>query len=140
MREKSSHFTEGTYHHPTFADRSLVHGTIGAWFATASLDFAKYGRDAIIKEFIRLTEETVSWDLFDSLRDSAREIFLSSFRDTPEKVAEMVIQSAANGDYDLNHLHSYVERLNKLKPKILREVAKKYFDPNGFGSVILSPA
>lgn len=140
LREKSSRFTEGTYHHPTFTDRSLVHGTIGAWFATASLDFAKYGRDAIVKEFVRLTEEAVSWDLFDSFRDSAREKFLSSFRDTPEQVADMVIQSAANGDSDLEHLHSYTERLNRLKPSVLREVAKKYFDPNSFASVIISPA
>ncbi|MDO8496791.1 MAG: pitrilysin family protein [bacterium] len=140
LREKGRDFDRGTYHNPAFAERSLVHGNIGAYFATANLDFARYGRDAIIREFLRLREELLSRSFFDGLRDSARERFLENFRDSPTEVAELVIQAAANGDPDLKHLHSYVDRLNDLTTNKLRDVANKYFNPNGFIGVILSPA
>lgn len=140
LREKGKDFDRGTYHNPAFIERSLAHGNIGAYFATANLDFARYGRDAIVREFLRLREELVSRSLFDGLRDSAREKFLENFRDSPAEVVELVIQAAANGDSDLKHLHSYADRLNDLTTNKLREVANKYFNPNGFVGVILSPA
>lgn len=140
LREKGRDFDRGTYHNPSFIERSLVHGNIGAYFATANLDFARYGRDAIVREFLRLREELLSRSLFEGLRDSAREKFLENFRDSPAEVVELVIQAAANGDSDLKHLHSYVDRLNDLTTNKLRDVANKYFNPNGFVGVILSPA
>ena len=54
-------------------------------------------------------------------------------------MAELVIQAAANGDSDLEHLHSYAYRLNTLTANRLCDVANKYFNPNGFVGVILSP-
>lgn len=140
LREKGRNLDRGTYHNPAFTERSLVHGNIGAWFATANLDFARYGRDAIVREFLRLREDLLSRTFFDGLRDSAREKFLENFRDSPAEVAELVIQAAANGDPDLKHFHSYVDRLNDLTAHKLRDAANKYFNPNGFVGVILSPA
>lgn len=139
LREKGTDFCKGTYHNPAFTERTLVHGTIGAWFATANIDFARYGTDAIIREFLKLKEEKVSQALFDGLRDSAREKFLENFRDNPAEIAELVIKAVANGDPALKHFHSYVDRLNRLNPSKLRDVANKYFSPNGFVRVILSP-
>ncbi|MEX2090822.1 MAG: pitrilysin family protein [Candidatus Paceibacterota bacterium] len=140
IREKSRNFKDGTYHNPTFTERSLAHGVIGAWFATASQDFAKYGRDAIVAEFRKLREELVPGEMLDGARDSLREGFFSSFRDTPEEVVEMVIAAASGGDPDLKMLHSYPERLKKLTPIKIREIANNYFDPNGFTAVTISPA
>ena len=139
LREKGTGFYAGTYHNPVFVQRTLVHGNIRAWFATASVDFARYGRDAIIREFLKLREEKVSEALFDGLRDSAREKFFENFRDSPVEVANLVISAVGNGDLDLKHFHTYVDRLNKLTSGRLRDVANKYFNPNGFVGVILSP-
>ncbi|MBI2064970.1 MAG: insulinase family protein, partial [Candidatus Yanofskybacteria bacterium] len=120
LREKGTNFYEGTYHDPAFTNRTLAHGNIGAWFATASVDFARYGRDAIIKELLKLREEKISSVLFDGLRDSAREGFFENFRDNPSEVVELVIKAITNGDPDLKHFHSYVDRLNRLTPSRLR--------------------
>lgn len=140
LREKSHNLTEGNYHNPTFSERSIAHGAVGAWFATASQDFGRYGRDAVVAQFARFREELVSREMFDRARDSLREVFFASFRDSPSDVADRVIAAASNGDPDLNLLHSYPERLNRLTPKRIRDVANKYFDPNGFTSVMISPA
>jgi len=139
LREKGRNLDRGTYHNPSFTDRSLAHGNIGASFATANLDFARYGRDAIVREFLRLREDLLPKVFFEGFRDSAREKFLENFRDSPTEVAELVIQAAANGDSDLEHLHSYAYRLNTLTANRLCDVANKYFNPNGFVGVILSP-
>ncbi len=139
IREKSHNFTEGNYHNPVFSERSLAHGAVGAWFATASLDFSRYGRDAIVSEFTRLREELIPWEKFERARDSLREKFFGKFRDSPEMVADLVIQAAANGDRDLTLLHTYPKRLNSLKPAKVREVANRYFSKNSFVSVTVTP-
>lgn len=139
LREKSKG-NDGTYHNPTFSERTLIHGALGAWFATASTDFALYGRDAIISQFSRFREELVPWELFDDARDSLREKFYKSFSISPGEVVEFVINAATNGDPDLKLLHSYGDRLNVLTPRKVRDIANKYFNPDGFVGVILSPA
>lgn len=140
LREKGSNLVNGCYHNPTFSERSLAHGVVGAWFSTASRDFAQYGRDAIVKEFVRLGEEKIPWDIFDQARDSIREKFLAKFRDSPESVVELVINAASNGDPDLTHLHGYPKRLNNLNPSQVREVARRYFRREGFVSAMITPA
>ena len=140
IRERGHNLTEGTYHNPILIDRTLTNGSVGAWFATASRDFALYGRDAIVKEFTRLREELIPEKMFDDARDSLREKFYSSFRDTPGEVVEKVVAAVSNGDPDLKLLHTYPDRLNALTRSKVRQVANKYFRPNGFVSATVTPA
>ena len=140
LREKSHRLTEGNYHNPIFAERTLTHGAVGAWFATASSDFARYGRDAIVKEFTRLREEPISPSMLDLTRDSLRERYYSAFRDSPGMVVDLVVAAASNGDPDLKLLHTYPDRLNSLTSRKVREIANKYFHPNGFVSATVTPA
>lgn len=140
IRERGHNLTEGTYHNPILIDRSLTNGSVGAWFATASRDFALYGRDAIVKEFTRLREELIPADMFEAARDSLREKFYSSFRDSPGIVVDLVVAAASNGDPDLKLLHTYPDRLNALTRSKVRQVANKYFNPNGFVSATVTPA
>lgn len=139
LREKSSRLTEGCYHNPGFTDRSLAHGTIGAWFGTASLHFARYGSDAIVKEFNRLKEELIPDVEFENKINSQKKIFWGYFRNGSEELARLVFEASVNGDPDLEYLHSYPDRLNKLTPKIVRGVANKYFGFDKFISVMISP-
>lgn len=140
IRERGHDLTEGNYHNPIIVDRTLTHGSVGAWFATASKDFALYGRDAIVREFTRLREELIPEQMFDNARDSLREKFYSNFRDTPGEVVNLVVDAISNGDPDLKHLHSYPDRLNALTRSRVRQVANKYFNPNGFVSATVTPA
>lgn len=140
LREKSSRLTEGCYHNPCFTDRSLTHGTIGAWFATASLNFARYGSDAIVKEFDRLREELIPDVEFEKKQNSEKKLFWDYFRDGSEELAKVVFEAAINGDSGLDHLHSYADRLDSLTPKMVRTIANKYFGFDRFVSVMISPA
>lgn len=140
IRERGHDLTEGNYHNPILIERTLTNGSVGAWFSTASAAFARYGRDAIIKEFTRLREELIPSDMFDAARDSLREKFYSAFRDSPGMVVDLVVAAASNGDPDLKLLHTYPDRLNALTAKKVREVANKYFHLNGFVSAMVTPA
>jgi len=140
LREKNLDPLKGTYRSPGFVDRTFIHGLVGGWFATISKDYAFYGRDQILKEFLRLREEPVTRVELMTVIDSARERFLSKFRDSPQEVADLVIESASNGDQDLKHLHSYPDRLNSVNSRKIIDVANKYFKPYGYACAMLMPA
>ena len=89
---------------------------------------------------MRLREEPVTRVELMTVIDSARERFLSKFRDSPQEVADLVIESASNGDQDLKHLHSYPDRLNSVNSRKIIDVANKYFKPYGYACAMLMPA
>lgn len=140
LRERNQDPQKGVYRSPGFTDRTLVHGVIGGWFATINKDYAFYGRDQVLKEFLKLREELLPRAVVADAVESIREQFLMKFRDSAGEVVDLVIEATCNGDPDLTHLHSYPERLDKITPRKIRDIANKYFKPNGYACAMLSPA
>ena len=140
LREKNIDPRKGVYRSPGYTCRTLTHGEIGVWFTSVDNDYALYGREMALKEFTRFREELVSkLDIEDAI-STARESFFMKFRDSSEQVLDMVIESASRGDPDLTHLHSYPDRLGKITKRTLRNVANKYFKPDGYACAMLKPA
>jgi len=140
LREKNQDFNSGNYRNPAFTERSLVHGLICGSVATINRDFALYARDEIVSQFCSLKEDLLAKDFLEDYKEAAKEAFFSMFRDSAESVVDLVIEATSCGDPDLRHLHTYTERLNRLTPRKIRDVANKYFSKDKFVSVMLSPA
>ena len=140
LRENNKDPKKGVYRSPGFIDRSLVHGTIGAWFSSIDKDYAFYGRDRVLKEFLRLKEELVPGMIVEETVAAKREAFMIKFRNAPEQVIDLVVKATSNGDPDLTHLHSYPDRLHKVTNKTIRKTANKYFKPDSHICVMLMPA
>lgn len=140
LREENKDPNKGVYRSPSFTDRTFIHGVIGAWFSTINRDYAFYGRDRVLKAFLRLREDLLPKVLVDDIVESLREQFLGKFRDSSEQVMDLVIDATSNGDPNLNHLHAYPDRLSRVTPRKIRDVANKYFHPRGYACAMLLPA
>lgn len=140
LREDNQDPNKGVYRSRSFTERTFLHGVIGNWFSTIDKDYARYGQEQTIKEFLRFREELVSKLEVSEAIDALRERFLMQFRDSPEEVVDLVIHAASNNDPDLTRLHAYPDRLSRVTSRKIRDVANKYFSPNGFACAMLSPA
>lgn len=140
LREENRDPKKGIYRSPGFAARTFIHGVVGSSFSTIDKDFALYGRERMLKEFLKLKEDLVPGSLVDTMVGGLREEFLINFRNSPEEVVDLVIEATSNGDPDLVRLHFYPDRLSKVTPKKIRNVANKYFNNNGYACAMLTPA
>ena len=139
LRDGNRIFDGGIYRANVEISKSFTHGLIYATFATTNGEFAKNGEDVVLEEFNRLKEELVSDREFDAMIYRINTTHLEAFRKVPEALAEMVIEAVCNGDEELTQLHSFRQRLHKIKRKKLLAVANKYFTPN-YIRVLIKPA
>jgi len=140
LREGNQDPKKGVYRSRGFTERTFFHGVVGNWFSTIDKDYARYGREQTIKEFLRLREEPIPRMVVTDTAEALRERFLMKFRDSPEEVVDLVIDATSNNDPDLTRLHAYPERLGRVTPRKIRDVANKYFNPDGFACAMLLPA
>jgi len=143
LREENTDFNAGIYHPDTWFPRTFTHGLVVGQFATVG--DGEYVERAIamaIEECEKLkTDEsnTLDEDCEDRkayLKDSFEQMFLWF----PIELCEAITEATCNGDPKLKHLISYYQRLSRVTPKRLCEVAQKYFTtPDRFIKVVVKP-
>lgn len=140
LRFQNQKWGWGAYRALTFAPRSFAHGMIYAWFATPSKEFAEFGAEKMIAECKSLREEWVLNDELVAMSNKLYNKYLDAFNNAPEQLAEMIIESACNGDEEMKRLNSYLGRLARVGKKSLLRVANEYFSPSGYVHLIVKPA
>ncbi len=138
-RDGNRDFNGGVYRAKVEISRSFIHGLIYAKFATTSPEFIKKAEDIVLEEFYRLKQELVRDCELEAMKYRMDTEYLQAFRKVPEILAEMIIEAACNGDEELARLHSFRQRLHKIKSKRLLNVANKYFTSN-YLRVLIKPA
>lgn len=143
LREQNTRFNAGIYHPNHWLPRTFTHGMAAAWFATVGDD--KYVERAVemaVEECEKLkTDESLVFneDCEDKkayLNDSFEQMLLWQ----PRTLCEAITDATSNGDPKLNGFVGYQKRLNKVTPKLLREVADQYFTtPDRFVRVVIKP-
>lgn len=140
LREGNRQFHGGTYRTPVYTERTHVHGLIYGSFATASKEFAALAEEVVIREFLRFTTDLIPQDEFDSAIAGLRNEYCDAFWNNPNALQEMIIDAVSNGDEDLDHFHSFRNRLAKVTRRKVRLIAGKYFGENGYARVLIKPA
>ncbi len=130
LRHENCDFHKGVYRVFVVPERTHLHGLLRVWFATVSGEFAKEAEEIILEEAKKLREELVLADELEAMRKNMEWKYRDAFKNVPGKLAEMVIESAANGDEELEGLHSFIPNLQKVNRKRILEVANKYLTPN----------
>ncbi|OGN10101.1 MAG: hypothetical protein A3J46_06805 [Candidatus Yanofskybacteria bacterium RIFCSPHIGHO2_02_FULL_41_11] len=143
LREKNTRFNAGIYHPASQTPRTFTYGMTMAQFATVGDD--KYVERAVemaVEECEKLkTDESTTFnedceDKKGYLNDSFERMLIES----PLNLCEAIVGATCNGDPKLKGLVDYQKRLNKVTPKILREVANQYFTtPDRFIKVVIRP-
>ena len=143
LREENTRFNAGIYHPDSWTSRTFTHGMAMAQFSTVGDD--KYVERAVemaVEECEKLkTDESAifSEDCEDKkayLNDSFEQMLLWY----PRVLCEAITEATCNGDPKLKGFVDYQKRLNKVTPKILREVAEQYFTtPDRFVKVVIKP-
>lgn len=139
LRDGNREFNGGVYRANVDISRSFIHGLIYASFATVGGEFVKMAESAVIEELQKLKRELVNDRELDAVVYRTDTTYREAFRKAPLTLAEMVIEAVCNGDEELIHLHSFRQRLYKVKPKKILAVANKYFGPN-YIRVLIKPA
>ena len=143
LREENTDFNAGIYHPNTWFPRTFAHGMVAAQFATVGNgEYVERAIAMTIEECEKLkTDESVilDEDCEDRkayLKDSFEQMFLWF----PLEFCEAITEATCSGDPKLTHLISYCQRLSRVTPKRLREVAQKYFTtPDRFVRVVIKP-
>ncbi len=143
LRDENRDFEKGAYRVLAYTPSSFLHGMIYIWYASKSLEFVKSSEAVVLEEAQRLKDELVSREELDAIQYSLCAQHISAFRDTPSRLAEMIIEAVCNGgedgDEELERLHDFERRVRKLKPKRIRDVANKYFTRN-YARALVRPA
>lgn len=143
LREENTKFNSGIYHPASLFPRTFTHGMVAAWFATVGdSEYVEHAIAMAIEECekLKLDESAqLDEDCEDKkayLTDSFDQMLLSN----PLNLCEAITEATCNGDPKLKHFISYYQRLNRVTPKHLREVACKYFTtPDRFVRVVVKP-
>ncbi len=129
LREDNRDFRKGVYRVHVIPERTYLHGLLRIWFATVGAQFADAAETIVLEEAQRLRESFVLDDELDAMRKSLEWQYRDAFKNSPGILSEMVIDSVANGDEELQGLHSYIPRLHTVTRSSLRVVAQKYLTP-----------
>ena len=143
LREENTRFKAGIYHPASWTPRTFTHGMIMVQFATVGDDkYVEHAVEMAVEECEKLKiDESVAFseDCEDTkvyLNDSFEQMLLWC----PGNLCEAITEATCNGDPKLKGFVGYQRRLNKVTPKLLREVANQYFTtPSRFVKVIIKP-
>lgn len=139
LRDCNRKFNEGVYRVNVEISRSFIHGLVYTTFATVSDEFVKVAESIVLEELQRLKRGLVDDRELDAMVYRRDTIYLEAFSKVPLTLAEMVIEAVCNGDEELYRLHSFRQRLHRVKRKKLLCVANKYFTSN-YARVLIKPA
>ncbi len=143
LREENTRFKAGIYHPASRTPRTFTHGLTMVQFATVGDDkYVERAVEMVVEECEKLkTDELVTFDedCEDTkayLNDSFERMLIGN----PLALCEAIVEATCNGDPKLNRFVDYQKNLNKITPRILREVANRYFTtPDRFVKVIIKP-
>lgn len=143
LREENTRFNAGIYHPVSWTPRTFIHGVTMVQFATVGDNkYVERAIEMVVEECEKLKlDETSEFneDCEDKkayLNDSFEQMLLCY----PRVLCEAITEATCNGDPKLEWFVNYQKRLNKVTPKLLREVAKQYFTtPNHFVKVVIRP-
>jgi predicted Zn-dependent peptidase len=143
LREENRDFNTGIYHPEAWFPRTFTHGMIGAWFSTVGdSEYVERAIAMAIEECEKLkVDESV--ELEEDCED--RKAYLKDAFDQtliwyPINLCEAIVEATCNGDPKLKHFSSYYQRLRKVTPKRIREMARQYFTtPDKFVRIVVKP-
>jgi len=138
LREGNINFREGVYRTLVYSPRSFAHGMIYSWLAV-NPSFVSRAEEIVLDECDKLKKDQVVNGEFNAIKNSIRNIYRDAFLKSPGALSELIIQSTCNGDEELVHLHSFLDRWAKVTPRKLREVANKYFTIPNYARVLIRP-
>lgn len=138
LREGNNNFQEGVYRTLVYAPRSFAHGMIYSWLAVDP-GFASRVEEIVLEECDKLRKDLVLGDEFNAIKNSIRNSYRDAFLKTPGVLSELIIESACNGDEELVHLHSFLDRWGKVSTRKLRDIANKYFTIPNYARVLVKP-
>ncbi|OGN02425.1 MAG: hypothetical protein A2655_01700 [Candidatus Yanofskybacteria bacterium RIFCSPHIGHO2_01_FULL_43_42] len=143
LREENFRFKAGIYHPNSWTPRTFTHGLVMAQFATVGDD--KYVERAIEMaveecEKLKIDESTTFHEDCEDVKAYLNDSFERMLLGNPGILCEAIAEATCNGDPDLKGFVDYKKRLNKVTPKLLREVANEYFTtPDRFMRVVIRP-
>ena len=143
LREENTKFDGGIYHPDTWFPRTFTHGIVAAWFATVG--DSEYVERAIAMaveecEKLKIDESTEFDEDCEDRKAYLRDTFDQTLLWYPFNLCEAITEATCNGDLKLKHLTSYHQRLKHVTPRLLREVACKYFTtPDRFVRIVVRP-
>ncbi len=143
LREENTRFNGGIYHPNHWLPRTFTHGMAAVWFATVGDDkYVELAVEMAVEECEKLKTDGSSEfnedckDRKAYINDSFEQMLISH----PLGLCEAITEATCNGDPKLKEFVNYKRRLNKVNPRILREVANKYFTtPDRFVKVVIKP-
>ena len=143
LREDNTRFKAGIYHPASWTPRTFTHGMVMAQFATVGDD--KYVERAIEMaveecEKLKTDESTIFNEDCEDVKAYLNDSFEQMLLWYPGTLCEAIVEATCNGDPKLKGFVDYQKRLNKITPKILREMANEYFTtPDRFVKVVIKP-
>ncbi|MDO8500155.1 MAG: pitrilysin family protein [bacterium] len=140
LRIENYEWGKGVYRAHTYISRSFAHGMVYAHFATVSEDFARFGVEKIISVCDELKTKWVLTDELITMSNKLYHSYVDDFNNSPGKLAERIIDSACNGDEEMQGLNSFIGRLSRVGKKSLLRVANEYFTTPNFVGVLIKPA
>jgi len=130
LRKENRNINGGVYRVSVEISRSFIHGILYVSFATQSQEFAKEASAKVVQEMERLkTEKVGGIELYSAIKNREYS-FRAAFKDTPGKLADLIIEAASNGDYTLSGLRYFLKRLQGINRTKILELANQYFTPN----------
>lgn len=132
LRAKNRSINKGAYRVPVVTERTLIHGMLSISFATVCKEFADAGHDFVINEIKKMSQDLVAPDEFDAAWHNAKFAYLDAFLRTPNNLADLIIETATNGDENLVSLdyQNFCSRLHRVTREKVRTVVNKYFMGN----------
>ena len=129
----------GVYRSPVMLSQSKYHGLITASFATKDPEFVEESVARITKACKQLQENLVDPEVFKSALYRVYYEYIGPFVNDANKLLEMIIDSAANGDEDLVILHSGKQALESVTRERIRALADRFLTQD-FLTVHIRPA
>ncbi|OGM96651.1 MAG: hypothetical protein A3B86_04705 [Candidatus Yanofskybacteria bacterium RIFCSPHIGHO2_02_FULL_38_22b] len=119
----------GVYRNPVSVQRSKFHGVLGIHFATMHGDLVSPNTETVLSVCRQLREKLVDSGIFQAALNRSFYEWVGPFLNDANKLEEMIIESATNGDEDLDLLHSGRARLEKISRKTIRKLANQFLTP-----------
>lgn len=130
LRTDNTDFEKGAYRVEVETSRSYVHGLIYVYFATKNKEFSEVGVQRVLAEIERIKHEKVMPEELDMALYRLDNRYRQAHRANPGKLADLIIEAAANGDAELEHLRAFPQRLRRVTRKKIIDTANKYFTPH----------
>lgn len=140
LRFENQEWGKGVYRAFVSVDRSFVHGTIYAHFATIDKYFSERAVEIVLEECEKIKRERVSQQEIVAMHNKLFNQHFDAFENSQGVLCEVIIESACNGDEDMRGLNSYLGRIHRVGKLTLMRVANEYLDTKNHLQVVIAPA